>query len=152
MSWIWRNWSLQELLQEVGKLSKETQFYRQNAHRSSIHHYRLYNLYSPELLWSEVSIGKYIDCVLRKRCWVSLSEVLNKHNLIVHNILNSINLYHNTILCRTPSIFPWREGCNQMLCLQHSTQRLYSSYTGRERLIRSHSSARFCFKLSGSSN
>ena len=26
------------------------------------------------------------------------------------------------------------------------------AYTGRERLIRSHSSARFCFELSGNSN
>ena len=29
---------------------------------------------------------------------------------------------------------------------------LVIAYTGRERLIRSHSSARFCFELSGNSN
>ena len=29
---------------------------------------------------------------------------------------------------------------------------LHNGYTGRERLIRSHSSARFCFELSGNSN
>ena len=28
----------------------------------------------------------------------------------------------------------------------------YNHHTGRERLIRSHSSARFCFELSGNSN
>ena len=47
--------------------------------------------------------------------------------------------------------FPWTALRHTRKCGRHEELHIFR-YTGRERLIRSHSSARFCFELSGNSN
>ena len=58
-----------------------------------------------------------------------------------------------------PSVYRITDMCKNItsvkICIHRTSYRIYFYkflHTGRERLIRSHSSARFCFELSGNSN
>ena len=67
---------------------------------------------------------------------------------------------HNYRTCRVPNCYLYLEVNNilhqdSIQIVEHLSGNEYdcnNEHTGRARLIRSHSSARFCFELSGNSN
>ena len=75
----------------------------------------------------------------------------NHENELTHIIVSKLMLFGIFRVCKEIKFKPKFTKMRSDLCRYFLVQ-CFNHFTGRARLIRSHSSARFCFELSGNSN